>query len=147
MQRLGLARAIYGLPKLVVLDEPNANLDIAGDAALADVITHLRNTGSTVIVMAHRPSVLQVVNKLMILNAGKVGAFGDRDILLADDYKVDGAHPMAPPVKADRPADLQPLPHVRSLKSETLAAAKNTSGKAKPKVVRMAGPITRRRQA
>ncbi|QCO58116.1 type I secretion system permease/ATPase (plasmid) [Pseudorhodobacter turbinis] len=87
LQRLGLARAVFGMPRLVVLDEPNANLDRNGDAALTHTIRTLRAAGSTVIVMAHRPSVLVAVNKLMILNAGRVEAFDDRETLLATEYK------------------------------------------------------------
>lgn len=103
IQRLGLTRAIYGMPKIVVLDEPNANLDIAGDEALTKTIATLRKAGSTVIVMAHRPSVLSAVNKLMILSSGTVGAFGDRDTLLAEDYKAG-----ARPAKSAKPAPTPP---------------------------------------
>ncbi|MDW3224781.1 MAG: type I secretion system permease/ATPase [Paracoccaceae bacterium] len=78
MQRVGLARAVYGLPKLVILDEPNANLDATGDEALASAIAGLREAGSVVIVMAHRPSAIAAVNKLMVLNSGKVADFGEK---------------------------------------------------------------------
>lgn len=88
MQRLGLARAVHGMPRIVVLDEPNSNLDMAGDAALTQTIAALRDAGSTVVVMAHRPSVLAAVNKLMILDAGMVRVFGDKDDVLAEDFKV-----------------------------------------------------------
>jgi len=91
MQRLGLARAIYKLPRLVVLDEPNASLDMAGDEALTNVIRQLRNSGSTVIVLAHRPNVLRTVNKLLVLNKGKLAAFGDHEALLTEDYKIRAA--------------------------------------------------------
>lgn len=99
MQRLGLARAIYKLPKLVVLDEPNASLDMAGDEALSNVISELRNSGSTVIVIAHRPNVLRAVNKLLVLNGGKVAGFGDHEALLTEDYKIR-AVPLKTPVMA-----------------------------------------------
>ncbi|MFN3937734.1 MAG: type I secretion system permease/ATPase [Gemmobacter sp.] len=82
IQRLGLARALYRWPRIVVLDEPNANLDVAGDEALASAVAQLRARGSTVIVMAHRPSALAAVNKLMILHHGQVARFGDKaDVL------------------------------------------------------------------
>lgn len=84
MQRLGLARAVFGMPALVVLDEPNSNLDMAGDAALTRTIAALREAGSVVIVMAHRPSALAAVNKLLILEAGKVALFGDKETVLAE---------------------------------------------------------------
>jgi len=136
MQRLGLARAIYDLPKLVVLDEPNANLDMAGDAALGDVITRLRDAGSTVIVMAHRPSVLNAVNKLMILKAGKVAVMGDRDTLLAQEPQLQGAAAGPAPALAARKAPVaqqtpdaqpalasQPLPQVQRSKGAVSPAA------------------------
>lgn len=82
IQRLGLARAIYGRPRLVVLDEPNSNLDVAGDDALANAIATLRADGATVIVMAHRPSAIAAVNKVLILHNGMVARFGDKDAVL-----------------------------------------------------------------
>jgi len=77
-QRIGLARALFGMPKLVVLDEPNSNLDAEGDEALSKAISQMRNAGSTVVVMAHRPSAIAAVNKLMVLNGGKVADFGEK---------------------------------------------------------------------
>lgn len=82
LQRLGLARAVYGLPRYVVLDEPNSNLDASGDEALAHAIAHLRENGSTVVVMAHRPSAIAAVNKVLVLHAGQVGEFGDKETVL-----------------------------------------------------------------
>jgi len=77
-QRIGLARALFGMPKLVVLDEPNSNLDADGDEALTRAIARMREAGSTVIVMAHRPSAIAAVNKLMVLNDGRMADFGDK---------------------------------------------------------------------
>ena len=62
-QRIGLARAVYGNPSLVVLDEPSSNLDAEGDAALADCIMQLKKRGTTVVIISHRPSTLGVVDK------------------------------------------------------------------------------------
>jgi PrtD family type I secretion system ABC transporter len=76
MQRLALARALYGKPFLVVLDEPNANLDQHGEMALASAIQGVRNRGGIVIVVSHRPSALLAVNYLLQLLAGRVVAFG-----------------------------------------------------------------------
>ena len=76
VQRLGLARAIFGSPKLVVLDEPNAHLDQEGEKSLTAVIKELRARGVTVVVIAHRRSALEAVNKLMILKDGKIVSFG-----------------------------------------------------------------------
>ena len=75
-QRIGLARALYGNPSLVVLDEPNANVDFEGDQAIVRAINDLKNSGTTVVVMSHRPSILACVNKLLVLRAGRVEMFG-----------------------------------------------------------------------
>ena len=82
-QRVGLARAIYGDPVFVVLDEPNSSLDEAGDAALASAISELTARGSTLVVMTHRTSVLAVADKLLVLRDGQMHAFGPRDEVLA----------------------------------------------------------------
>jgi ATP-binding cassette, subfamily C, bacterial EexD len=78
-QRLGLARAVYGEPKLVVLDEPNSNLDEAGDAALVRALAALKARGVTVFVISHRSSILPAVDKLLWLSEGQLIAFGSRD--------------------------------------------------------------------
>jgi ABC-type protease/lipase transport system fused ATPase/permease subunit len=77
-QRVGLARAVYGSPSLVVLDEPSSNLDADGDAALANCILQLRNRGTTVVIVSHRPSTLGVVDKILVLRDGAVEMFGPR---------------------------------------------------------------------
>ncbi|MGB5871859.1 MAG: type I secretion system permease/ATPase [Albidovulum sp.] len=82
VQRLGLARAIYGNPSVVVLDEPNSNLDAMGDAALNTAIMKMREAGTTVIVMAHKPSVLSALNKIMILQGGAIAGFGLTEAIL-----------------------------------------------------------------
>ncbi|WP_417935700.1 type I secretion system permease/ATPase [Frigidibacter mobilis] len=82
VQRLGLARALFGNPPIVVLDEPNANLDHAGDEALRHAILAMRARGSTVIVMAHRPSAILSVNKVLVLKEGRMKQFGPRDEVL-----------------------------------------------------------------
>ena len=82
-QRLGLARALYGNPSLVVLDEPNANLDSTGEMALIRAIAGVRERGGTVIVIAHRPSAIGALDKLMVLSEGRIAAFGPKDEILA----------------------------------------------------------------
>ena len=82
-QRIGLARALYGDPKLIVLDEPNSNLDKDGDAALARTLEELRGSGRTIILVTHRSNLLAHVDKVLLLNEGRVVAFGDRDPVLA----------------------------------------------------------------
>jgi ATP-binding cassette subfamily C protein EexD len=81
-QRIGIARAIYGRPRVVVLDEPNANLDMAGDTALMATIQQLQRDGCTVVVVTHRTNVLQVVQKIVMIIGGKVARYGPRDEVL-----------------------------------------------------------------
>ncbi|MDD2811446.1 type I secretion system permease/ATPase [Rhodoferax sp.] len=82
-QRIGLARAVYGNPQLVVLDEPNANLDDAGEAALFKTIAQLKAKGSTVFLITHRPGAISVADRLLILRDGQVVANGPRDAVIA----------------------------------------------------------------
>jgi ABC-type protease/lipase transport system fused ATPase/permease subunit len=82
-QRIGLARALYGQPRLVVLDEPNANLDHEGDTALLRTLQTLKEEGVTVIIVAHRPSLLRGVDKLLVLREGAVDMFGPRSEIMA----------------------------------------------------------------
>ena len=82
-QRVGLARALYGKPVFVVLDEPNSSLDEAGDAALANAIAALKQLGTTFVVMTHRTSVLGVADKMLIMRDGAQQVFGPRDEVLA----------------------------------------------------------------
>ena len=82
-QRIGIARAIYGRPRVVVLDEPNANLDTAGDNALMAMIQQLQQDGCTVVVVTHRMNVLQVVDKIATVVAGKLVMYESRDKVLA----------------------------------------------------------------
>jgi ABC-type protease/lipase transport system fused ATPase/permease subunit len=81
-QRLALARALYGDPVVLVLDEPNSNLDGAGEAALAEALINARRGGVTIVNVSHRPSSLQVMNKLLCLHEGRQAAFGPRDEIL-----------------------------------------------------------------
>lgn len=81
-QRVALARALYRNPFLVVLDEPNSNLDAEGEAALANAILGVRKRGGVAIVVAHRPSALSSVDRVMVMDSGRVQAFGPRDEIL-----------------------------------------------------------------
>ena len=81
-QRVGLARAFYGRPKLIVLDEPNASLDSAGEEALVEAILAAKEWESTVLLVTHQPSILLSVDKLMVLQEGRIQAFGPRDEIL-----------------------------------------------------------------
>jgi PrtD family type I secretion system ABC transporter len=82
IQRLGLARAVFGAPRLIVLDEPNSNLDADGDDALAAAISTMRTKGCVVVVMAHRPSALASVNKMLLLHQGRMARFGPKEEVL-----------------------------------------------------------------
>ncbi|MGA8055515.1 MAG: ATP-binding cassette domain-containing protein, partial [Burkholderiales bacterium] len=75
-QRVALARSLYGNPKLVVLDEPNSNLDNEGEAALAEAVRHLKQDGVTVIVVTHRTTLLTVADKVMLLRDGVIEKLG-----------------------------------------------------------------------
>jgi ATP-binding cassette subfamily C exporter for protease/lipase len=82
-QRIGLARALYGEPALVVLDEPNANLDDEGEAALVRAVQVMKSKGKTVVLISHRPGIVGVADRLLILHQGTVQASGPRDGVLA----------------------------------------------------------------
>ena len=82
-QRIALARALYRDPFLVVLDEPNSNLDAEGDAALTQAILSIRARGGIVVVIAHRPSAIAGVDLLLAMREGRAVAFGPKDEVLA----------------------------------------------------------------
>ena len=82
-QRVGLARTLFGDPKLVILDEPNANLDQEGEGALIRALGTLKEKGTTIVLISHKPAVFQQADKLMLLLNGQVAQFGPRDEVLA----------------------------------------------------------------
>lgn len=86
-QRVGLARALYGDPFLVVLDEPNSSLDHDGEEALTRAIMSVRARGGIAIVIAHRPSALAAVDQLLVMRGGKQQAFGPKDAVLRETLK------------------------------------------------------------
>jgi ATP-binding cassette, subfamily C, bacterial len=81
-QRLGLARAFFGMPRLVVLDEPNSNLDSAGETALAGALARAKQKCITVIAVTQRPTLLRSVDKIMLMNEGRIQALGPRDEIM-----------------------------------------------------------------
>lgn len=101
-QRIGLARAVYGSPKFIVLDEPNGNLDGEGERALLQALQRMKAAGMTYIVVAHRPSIVGNVDKILMLRNGMVEAFGPRDEVLQ--------HYTGKPAAAQKPADQQTPP-------------------------------------
>lgn len=111
-QRIGLARALYGNPTFVVLDEPNSNLDDSGEAALVQAVLQLKAMGSTVVLISHRHNILAVVDKLLLLVNGTVQAFGPRDKVLqalqqAGAAKAAAANPLQKTLQT--PAEQKPV--------------------------------------
>lgn len=86
-QRIGLARALYGSPRLLVLDEPNASLDTAGETALINALIKVKMLGVTTILITHNPNYLSQVVKLLILQNGSVAAFGPKEWVLAQAHQ------------------------------------------------------------
>ncbi|MDH5553429.1 MAG: ATP-binding cassette domain-containing protein, partial [Nitrosomonas sp.] len=83
-QRLGLARAMYDDPSVIVLDEPNSNLDDIGEQALLAALIDLRQRGKTIVLITHRTSIISVTNKLLLLHDGTAKMFGPTDQVLAE---------------------------------------------------------------
>lgn len=83
-QRIGLARAVYGSPRLIVLDEPNSNLDEVGERALSVALQKVKETGATVFIISHRPSILSRLDRIMVLNAGVISLYGAREQVIAE---------------------------------------------------------------
>jgi ATP-binding cassette subfamily C protein len=81
-QRIGLARALYGDPAVVILDEPNSNLDASGSEALNAAIADLKSRGKAVIIMAHRPAAIQQCDLILMMEDGVRKAFGPKDEVL-----------------------------------------------------------------
>jgi ATP-binding cassette subfamily C protein PrsD len=107
-QRVALARALYGNPFLVVLDEPNASLDAAGDTALTDAIVAVRKRGGIAIVIAHRPSALAAVNKVLVMANGQARAFGPKDEVLRSTLQT--VPPQSAAEALPRPTTTAPQP-------------------------------------
>ncbi len=102
-QRIAIARAIYGMPKYVVMDEPNSNLDEVGENALINAVKALKDNGGTVIITTHRPRLVSIVDMMLVLKAGRQVAFGTAKDMLEAVRRLQ-----AVPTGADAPADEQP---------------------------------------
>ena len=83
-QRVGLARAVYGSPRLIVLDEPNSHLDEVGERALGVALQKIKETGATVFIISHRPNILSRLDRVMMLNAGVITMYGPREQVIAE---------------------------------------------------------------
>ncbi|MCZ6830173.1 MAG: ATP-binding cassette domain-containing protein, partial [Gammaproteobacteria bacterium] len=81
-QRIGLARALYGKPRFVVLDEPNSNLDDVGEAALRASLQQMKEDGVTVVVITHRPNILSAVDKILVMKDGTIADFGPAEMIM-----------------------------------------------------------------
>ncbi|MEM1048856.1 MAG: type I secretion system permease/ATPase [Pseudomonadota bacterium] len=102
-QRIGLARALYGDPFVLVLDEPNSNLDATGDAALRRAVADARDRKAVVVVMTHRPSTLEAVDTVLVMENGRQRAFGPKEDVLRATTKAIASDP-------DTPGSVTPLP-------------------------------------
>jgi len=119
-QRIGLARALYGNPFLVVLDEPNANLDEPGELALTRAMLSVRLRGGIVVVVAHRPSALAAVDLLLVMDEGRARAFGPKDEVMKQIMRPtvvpgDRGAPRSPAVRDEPTRDAVPEPAPQSL--------------------------------
>lgn len=94
-QRIGLARAVYGSPRFMVLDEPNSNLDDQGEKELVEALNRVKASGCTIVVITHRTMVLQCVDKILVMKEGAAVAFGPKDEVLASLM-----NPAQPPQRA-----------------------------------------------
>ena len=110
-QRVGLARALYGKPKIIILDEPNSNLDEAGEAALLSACRQLKQQGSTIIVVSHKTSMLASVDKILMLKNGQLAMFGPRAAVfqkLMEAQQQQASQQSAPPAIAQQQQPPQP---------------------------------------
>jgi ATP-binding cassette subfamily C exporter for protease/lipase len=110
-QRIGLARALYGDPSFIVLDEPNSNLDESGEKALVEAVKALKAQGKTVVLITHRMSTLAAADKILVLAEGALAAYGPRDeVFKAMQGQAAAAAPArrAPPTITTTTATVKP---------------------------------------
>ena len=121
-QRLGLARAFFGQPRLVVLDEPNASLDSEGEEALRRAIQELREHGSTIVLIVQRLGILNLADKVLVLDNGMMNAFGNR-------------HDVAEKIKSGRTAIPVKNPQIIASRGRSKQADEGESSKPSPRAV------------
>lgn len=130
-QRIALARAVYGGPRFVLLDEPNSNLDAQGEKALQRAIDILKTCGTTVIVVAHRPSILRHIDKILVMQDGMVRMIGPRDEVLAR-VMPNGATAGAERSDTLQPALADALPDKTGLPADASIADENANPTVNP---------------
>ena len=111
-QRVGLARAIYGNPRLIVLDEPNSNLDDVGERALGVALQKLKETGATVFIVSHRPNILTRLDRILVMAGGAISLYGERDRVIAElaAQQAKGQQRVGQAAAAQPPAAATPNP-------------------------------------
>lgn len=122
-QRVGLARAVFGSPKVIILDEPNANLDQAGENALAATLQDLKATGAALLIVGHRPSTLAQADKVLVLKDGKVELFGQREDVIGR-LRLAASDQQASPQSSSQSSESTP--------AQSMAAHQPTSEQSSP---------------
>ncbi|HEV8406855.1 MAG TPA: ATP-binding cassette domain-containing protein, partial [Sphingomicrobium sp.] len=119
-QRIGLARALYGEPFLVVLDEPNSNLDMEGDEALAQAVLSVRQRGGILVIVAHRAAALSAVDLVLVMGEGRPQALGPRDEVMSKLFRRVQAVPTPAPAAA--PVPVRPVAAVAPVAQDSVAS-------------------------
>lgn len=114
-QRIGLARAVFGKPKIIILDEPNANLDQSGETALAAAVRELKSRGAALMIVGHRPSTLAQADKILFLREGRVELFGAREEVLGRLRLASGESTRQSPKLRDGDAPSPRMPRVTEM--------------------------------
>ncbi|WP_409264382.1 type I secretion system permease/ATPase [Pseudomonas sp. KCJK9000] len=128
-QRIGLARAIYGNPRLVVLDEPNSNLDDVGERALGVALQKLKATGATVFIVSHRPNILTRLDRILVMSGGTISLYGERDRVIAElaAQQAKTQQRVAQPAPGQPPASPPAAPNAAPPAAPAAAPAASTS--------------------
>ncbi|MBK5007275.1 type I secretion system permease/ATPase [Pseudomonas sp. S32] len=128
-QRIGLARAIYGNPRLIVLDEPNSNLDDVGERALGVALQKLKETGATVFIVSHRPNILTRLDRILVMAGGTISLYGERDRVIAElaAQQAKAQQRVAPPAGPQPPAAPSAAPNSAPPAAPAPAPAPSTS--------------------
>lgn len=128
-QRIGLARALYGNPRIIVLDEPNSNLDEEGETQLMQCLFRLRKKGVTVILVAHKPSILMAVDEILVLQqGGRPLLYGPRSVVL---HKLEELRRQTHPAMTKQPTVRKPLISISMDKGERHGTPRNEAPRAK----------------